>query len=486
MEGPRRRSLRRACFAASAACSVLFLALPALAQDEGPARKPAVWHGSAQADGLTFEIDRDALLPVPNALRFTALQGSGTYDTDLQTARASILYPGEGVLQGPNLVCGTFGGSFPPEAKPLLDLCATYDYPLSVFADPTTPQKSTAGSLQLGKVTDPVSTEAISARVRADADGSFSDAVIEDLRVLGLPAFDLIPLLPIEDLALDPSIARVESATSRTAQHIADDGTLVVDAKVTLSGVRLVGGLIRIGAITSSSRITDDGNGERTADASFDVGGVTVAGIPARITDDGLLLGSPSGSGPLGQQLSQAVQQLVGALGVQVTLLSGEETTDDGNGNAVASAGGLLLEVGLNVDGAPTVPGPLGDIDLSGTYVGTLQLGYSAASGGATATFDDGGDGGDGGGDAGGEIVLPDLGSDLGSDLGADLGSDPGALPESPSPSGERPEVPASSTAPDLFGGRLEWLYLAFAFAVLGLCIAPRLALPARLPGPRA
>jgi hypothetical protein len=102
---------------------------------------------------------------VPNALRFTALQGASTYDTDLQTARASILYPGEGVLQGPNLVCGTFGGMFPPEAKPLLDLCATYDYPLSVFADPTTPAKSTVGSLQLGKATDPVSTEAISARV---------------------------------------------------------------------------------------------------------------------------------------------------------------------------------------------------------------------------------------------------------------------------------------------------------------------------------
>lgn len=485
MVGGRRRALGRAVFAASGACLALSFGLPALAQDEGPVR-PAVWHGAAVSEGITLEIDRDALLPVPHALRFTALQGTSTYDTDLHTARASILYPGEGVLQGPNLVCGTFGASFPPEAKPLLDLCATYDFPLSVAADESTPEKSSLGGVHLGKATDPLSVEAVAARAKADVDGALSDATIEDLRVLGLPAFDVIPLLPIEELTLDPSIARVESATSRTDQRIDPDGTLVVEAKVTLSGVRLVGGLVRIGSIVSSSKVTDDGEGKRTADGSFDVTGVTVAGIPARITEDGLVLGSPSGTGPIGQQLASAVQQLLGGLGLKLSLVAGEETLDDGTGTASASAGGIILELGLNADGLPTVPGPLGDIDLNGTYVGSLRLGYSAASGGATANFDDGTADGVGGDDG---VVLPELGGDFGSDLGADLGSDLGSGPVTPSRPGgtDGPTVPVSRTAaPDLFGGRLELLYAAFALAVLGLCITPRLALTARLPGPRA
>ncbi|MDP1794588.1 MAG: hypothetical protein Q8K63_10685, partial [Acidimicrobiales bacterium] len=48
---------------------------------------------------------------------------------------------------------------------------------------------------------------------------------------------------------------------------------------------------------------------------------------------------------------------------------------------------------------------------------------------------------------------------------------------------GRAPRVLAS-TAND-FGDRAGFLYLTLMFAVLGLCIAPRLALPARLPGPK-
>ena len=69
---------------------------------------------------------------------------------------------------------------------------------------------------------------------------------------------------------------------------------------------------------------------------------------------------------------------------MKISILGTEHTTDDGTGQAVASAGGLLLEIGLNVQGAPTIPGPLGDIDLSGVYTGTIQLGYTGASGAAS------------------------------------------------------------------------------------------------------
>ena len=479
MGGRRPRSLRHLCLAASAACVVLSVALPALAQDEAAPAGPAVWHGAASTAGATFDANREALLPVPNALRFIAVQGSTAYEPDRQTARASILYPGEGVLQGPNLVCGTFGGSAPPEAKPLLDLCATYDYPLSVFADASEHDKSTAGALHLGKATDPISADAILAKAHADTDAATSDAVIQDLTVLGLPGIGVVSLLPIQELQLDPTIASIDSATGRTSQRIDDDGRLVVSSTSSLSGVNLVGGLIHIGSILSSSKITDDGNGKRTSDASLEVGGVTVGGVPAQITEKGLVLGSPAGaSGPLQQQLQDALQQLLGGLGVKLSLLPSEETTDDGTGQAVASAAGMLLEIAFNVDGAPTVPGPLGDIDVNGTYVGTVQLGYTGAAGGAS-TFDP---------DAvppEEEIPSVDVGGDFSTGGGGiDLGS---SSPTFPSRQGAPSAPPvATSSKVDLFGGRLELLYLAFALAVLGLCITPRLAFPARLPGPRS
>jgi hypothetical protein len=162
---------------------------------------------------------------------------------------------------------------------------------------------------------------------------------------------------------------------------------------------------------------------------------------------------------------------------VKLTLLDTVESTDE-RGQAVASAPGLLLEVNLNASGLPTLPGPLGDIDPNGTYVGNVQLGSTSASGTASVFGPDGA--------PGDEVLGPDLGTDGGGDFTTDLGVD---LPDG-SPvvtGGDRgpvgPTVPAGSGV-DLFGGRLELLYAAFALAVLGLCLAPRLAVPARLPGP--
>jgi hypothetical protein len=465
------------CLAASAGCVLLAIALPALGQEGGGSPKPAVWHGTATAHGLTVEVNRDALLPVPGALRFVALEGASTYDSDNQTSRASLLYPGEGVLQGPNLVCGTFGASFPPDAKPLLDRCATYDYPLSVVANNSNPQVSSVGSEHLGKPSDPISLDATAARALATVDATSSDAVLADLRVLGLPVFDVLPLLPIEQLRLDPSAVAVEGGTARTSQRIDDDGVLVVQATTVLDGVKLVGGLIDIGTLRSTSKITDDGKGERTSDASVETSGVTVAGVPAQITDRGLVLGSPAGaSGPLQQALMDALRPLLQTLGIKISVLETHRSTDE-NGQAVAAAAGLLVEISINAQGLPTVPGPLGDIELNGTYVGSIELGSTEAAGGASIFGDD---------------VLPeepttpidltDGGSFTGD--GGDFTAGP-VTPSMPTGSTDAPDrrlEPASSV--DLFGGRLELLYAAFALAVLGLCIAPRLAVPPRLPGP--
>jgi hypothetical protein len=300
------------CVGAAAVCAALSLAVPVGAQDEAPSIRPDIHRGAASALVASVEADRDALLPVDDLFRFIALDGSSVYETDLQTARASLLFPGNGLILGPNLACGTFGAQFPPELAPVLDACTTYDYPLSVRADASMPERTTTGAVALGTPSDPVSGEAVAARAHADADGASSYAAMEELRVLGLPGFGTISLLPLEQLDLDPSILTIESATSRTDQHL-DKGVLVVDAEAALSGVKLVGGLIHIGSIHSVSRVTDDAAGTRTADASIEVSGVTVGGIPAQVTEDGLVLGGPAG-GPLQQQLQNALSGLLEAL----------------------------------------------------------------------------------------------------------------------------------------------------------------------------
>ncbi len=471
--------LRRGCFSAASLCALSAVTLPALAQDQAGGAAPEVWRGAASAGVASVDVNRDALIPVEGVFRFVALDGDAVYDTDLQTARASLIYPGEGVLQGPNLACGTFGSQFPPELKPVLDACLSYDYPLTVAADSSTPDATTDGAVALGKPTDPVSADAVGATAHAGVDGSRTSAQLSDLRVLGMPGVALTSVLPIEELQVDPTELRIGTATSRTTQAL-EAGTLVATARSELNGVTLVGGLVRIGSITSTSTATDDGLGKRTAAADVEVSGVTVAGFPAQITEDGLVLSSPGGLGPVKQQVQQAANQLLQGLGVRISILDNEETTDDGTGLARALAPGVLVEVTTRADGLPPVPGPLGDIDLNGEYVGTIQLGQSGAAAGA-ASFDD-------------ELLAPivdpatELPIDTGfapSDVGPALTDD--TVASAPAASGSRPAPPQQllRRVVDTFGGRLGLLYLSFAFTGLGLCLVPRLAVSARLPGPR-
>ena len=482
MEGSRRRASRRLCFALAGVCALGALTGPARAQEEDTVPPPEVFRGEATSLVASVGTDREALLPVPSVFRFIALDTASIYEGDRQTARASIFFPGNGIMQGPNLVCGTFGGSFPPEFEPVLDLCLQYDFPLSVSADASRPHRETTGSVALGDPSDPVSGDGAAARADATPDGASSFATLNELRVLGLPAFGAVAL-PLDAFELDTSVVVVDSATSRTTQDIVR-GSLEVRSESIMNGVKLVGGLVQIGSIKSVSVATDDAAGKRTADASLEVSGVTVAGIPAQITEDGLVLGSPAGSGPLHQAALAVVNQLVQGLGLRVTVLDQNEQTDDGTGLAKASVGGLLVEVSTEAQGLPTLPAPppLGQVDLNGTYVSTVVLGQTAANAGAV-NFEDP------------PIVDPGITPPV-DDGFADPGTgtfDPGPDDGLPTDTSTPPAEQPSSEAPDLvrrvvdtFGGRMGLLYLSFAFAVFGLCLMPRLLLPARLPGPRS
>lgn len=479
MRGSLRQRARRTCLVAAGVCVLLAVAAPsAPAQEDDTVPRPEVFRGSASSQVASVQLDRDALLPVPELFRFIALDGASTYESSTREARASLLFPGNGLILGPSLACGTFGGQFPEEFKPIIDTCLQYKYPLTVFADDFEPDGASSGSLALGSPTDPVSGNAVRAQAHAGEDAATTDAAMQDLRVLGLPAFGPVTP-PIPGFEMDTSLFTVDSATSRTNQRIVK-GVLVVDAESTLSGVRLIGGLIHIGSLRSLSHVTDDANGVRTASATLEVSGVTVGGVPAEITDKGLVLGPSAGGsdGPLAQEQQSQLNELLRTFNVKVTTLGSQQGTDD-KGTAVASVGGLLIEFERDVQGLPTVPGPAGELDPNGLYTGSFQLGSTAVLGSAV-TFAS-------------EVFDADA---FVSDGSLDLGS-PSFDAATPIENVAQPSTASAPSAGDstaakaqlarslgnIFGDRLGLLYLSLMFAVLGCCIVPALTVPARFPG---
>lgn len=486
--GSARRWGARACAIGAVACIVLLIVGPVGAQEE--IDRPEVWRSSATAVGASVMADREALLPIPETFRFIALDGDATYETSNQAARSSLFFPGNGVTRGPNLLCGTFGDRFPPPFKPIMDLCLQYKYPLTVNADSLNPDGTTSGSLALGGPNDPVSANAVRATAHADIDAATTDAAMTDLRVLGLPALGPVAVpSPIPGMPQpDTSILTVDSATGRTDQRIDEAGTLVAQATSTLEGVRAVGGLLEIGSIRSRSVVTDDGKGGKTHDASLELSGVTVGGVPAQITDQGLVIGSPGGSGPLGDQLGAAVNELVRDLGMHVTLLDVEEGVDE-SGVATARAGGVLVEFGVDAQGLPILPGPMGDVDPNGTYVGSMVLGATGTRGIATVVeippFEPGdiaGVGGFVGGPADFDPGVPLSDGAALDDGGTESSGGSSPVAGAPPPADDGAQQRFVRAFDELFADRLRLLYLAFTLSALALCISPRLTLPARLP----
>lgn len=492
MRGDMRRRARRVCVVSAGICLLLAVGMPSSNAQGDDVPPPEVFRGSASSQVASVQIDRAGLLPIPDLFKFIALDGANTFESSHREARSSLLFPGNGLILGPSLACGTFGGQFPPDFKPILDTCLQYKYPLTVFADDFAPDGATAGALSLGAPTDTISANAIGAKAHVGDTAVTTDAVMQDLSLLGVPPFGAVTP-PIPGLGLDSSLLTIDSATSRTNQRIVKGG-LVTDAKATLSGIRMIGGLIKIESLVSTSHVSDDANGKRTAVPSLVVSGVTVAGQPAQITDKGLVLGPSTNASPLDQQRQSQINAALEAMGIKISLLDSEQSLAKG-GAAVANVGGLLVEFRVDVQGLPTTPRfpdprfPNTETDPNGTYVGSILLGATGALGSAvnygSEVIDTSGDAG----------FVSDLGPDLSSN-GYDSGSGSydAAAPSFTSGPSSRPSAvtrPGPGTVQTqltrslggVFGDRLGLLYLAMMFAVLACCIAPGFTVPSRFPG---
>jgi hypothetical protein len=453
--------------------------------DDTAVARPETFAGAASAQALNVALLTPPLIPVEGLFDVAVVEGRGTFESSNQEGRASLLYPGSGILTGPGLLCGTFlGPQIPPEGAPLfgpiLEACGQYKYPLTVIVDSLHPDGSTDGALALGSAADPVSLRAVGASAHAASDSTVTRAQATDFKVLGLPALgSLSPLLKLLGIdPLDGSLVSVDGMTARTDQAIVG-GRLSVRADTKVNGLRLLGGLVRIGAVTSTSTLLTGGTAKDELSSTLEVGGVTVAGQPAQITEDGLVLAGSS-TGPLVQQLGRAANDALQAMGFRIK--AADVTKGDDHGVPLANNGGLLIEFTTPLAGLPALPGPIGDLDLNGAYGVRVQVATSGVRGFASS-FDDGTQATDGGSDDSGSAFVPSDG--FTTDGFGDL---PTANPPAVAPSGTTAPVRPLHHTPisDRLADRMLFIYLSFTLGALALCLTPRLTLPARFPGARS
>jgi hypothetical protein len=274
----------------------------------------------------------------------------------------------------------------------------------------------------------------------------------------------------------DPVIS-VASITSASRSAI-EEGKAVARTKVVVSGVKILGGVISIDALTTELVAAHDGT-SGAASGGTTASGVRFLGLAAKLTDKGLILdkaapatgpAAPLGTaldpllGPLSQVtgpvqaalqqvLDQAVpslNDLLGAAGIHLSLASGGPVTTDSGASAFRSSGLSLSftykgteqkQLGDLIESIPPdlrpslgpLPNPISF--LVNNHIAGITLGLGQVSALASQPFgsDDLGDGFDPGADLGGfpdggftdpgfSAPLPDLPGPSSRGGGVDLG----------------------------------------------------------------
>jgi hypothetical protein len=451
---------------------VLFLAQPLVGAQERP-DLPDSFGGNASSAALNLALVTPALVPVEDLFDTYVAEGRATYEPDNQEGRASLVLPGNAGVMGPGLVCGEFlGPQAPEQLQPFVDACNGYRYPLSVVVDPLNPDGQTEGAGSLGEAGDPFSVQAAGAHAHAGTDATTTDAEVGAIRLTGAPGFGSLGALLEQQTgqAPDDALVAADGVTARTDQRFVD-GKLVLDARATVAGLRLLGGIVRIGSIDSHSKLVLEPSKPPVPTTTFDVTGVEVAGRPARIGEHGLEVAG-AGSGPVQDRLNAQVAQLLQDRGLRLTVLP---TAGDVGDTPGASIGGLSIELTTPIDGLPPVPGPTGDADLNGAYGIRLNVGATGVRGFTDRFTDD-------------ASFEPVAGSGDAGSFDSGLPSPSVEPPAGDVPTARPPSTPATPRlqpiASGLLADRVRLLYLCFTLAGVALCLTPRLTLPARLGGP--
>jgi hypothetical protein len=502
--------LSRSCFGAAVIAFVAAV-IPFGANAQTAAPRPKVFSTATNAIGVDYVPDQEGgLTPIKDTFHMQFVTGvSSMSSSNGPAAKATVADPGNGATQGPANGCPAVPGAEEgvaqgfidngagfigtplldaikasnKELQPIYDACTSAKWPFIAQADGFSPDKSTDGSLGFGAPSGQLNGEGGAAHAHIEKDGTSStDSTMSGLKIAPLPGSSTggLPLpAPVSAAivaanggkALDTSLFTVGSIQSTTA-NLFDGSATVSHAESRLNGVRLIGGLMTIDSITSIADVHFTVGGDAIGTSSTTVQGAKVLGQPVTIDDKGV---HPDGN-------SQASTQSLQDAGLSVKLV-GASNGPDSKGFMTAQSQGIVVEFTQPVDNAPTLPPPPDNplTKTSPSVNGVYFVHYNLATVASKA---------------------------LARNLASAVKSSSGGLTLSPSnpptgsaaPSGftgGTAKAPASALAPADDSGPsnasflgldfdLRWLYLAFTLAAFGMCVAPRLVLPARLPGLKA
>ena len=202
---------------------------------------------------------------------------------------------------------------------------------------------------------------------------------------------------------------------SATSHSEAKAAQAITESTSTLSNVDLGGGVVHIDSIVSTAKVVTDG-AKATATGGTTLAGVTVAGVPVFIDQDGVHVATMgAGGNPVNQVLDAGVRAALQQAGISLELPGPIKKAVDAEGDVVAS--GLIA----SLDDAPLVKMIPPGLPADPTGKVTIVLGQAAATASAAGAFGDlsstVGDVSGGGGSA------SSSGGSGGGVLGATLGS---------------------------------------------------------------
>lgn len=185
----------------------------------------------------------------------------------------------------------------------------------------------------------------------------------------------------VQGSAADPGSFGHAESHARSASR---DGKATADAAGRVEDVVLAGGVVKIESVVSTASAHADGTAADGA-AATTVTGLTIAGQPARIDENGLRLGDQSQ--PANAVANQIAQQALQQAGIELVLSAPTKET---------TAGGVRVDSGALVV-TWTTPG-----SIVGVVLGGARAGATAVAGDPAADLVDA---------AGGDAPLPDLGA---------------------------------------------------------------------------
>lgn len=383
-----RRLFSRLCLMAAVALGIGAAAVPP-SSAKTAAELPPSFLGGAFATPVQIALNTQPFA-LPELIRMDVAHGTTTYQPGNPYARAASLYPGVSGVRGlylgwSQVWSGICNGGFPCDKFGFPPAYPFPPYPFSVEA-PTPEGKADARQTELAQTVSsgPVTFTVNDVRAHADEMGVSTTAVISNFDFLNPSGSSAAPLGASGQKA-DTALVHVTKLTATTQQSFDDRNVLVVTAAAKLSDVSLFAGTVRIASIETSSRSRADGRGLLDNAPKVTIQGVTVNGVPAELSSQGLMVnGQPIDQGNV-HALGTGVKKLFGADGASVRLV--DATQDSRSGRAQADAVGVLVHFVVDGTGLPNGTALIGDLVLGQAQTGSY---VNLSGGGSTTTVDTG------------------------------------------------------------------------------------------------